>query len=123
MCIRDSLYATAREAGRDKAKWAPTILERYGARGTDRSPIEVPDLEPWESESSVATVQLVVDETATDTLLGIAAGMPRDLDGDGAATSNDVSANATLLPAIVRLRWSGNSGQQELTQVIYLLRY
>ena len=49
--------------------------------------------------------------------------MPRDLDGDGVASNTDVTSNASLLPAIVEVRWRHGGGEFEVKQVVYLLRF
>lgn len=121
--IVEDLHASAREADSAPANWAGEILNVYGPGGVPGNAFPVQGLDPWVGEPDVATVTLITDETATDGVLGVAAGMPRDLDGDGVASNVNVTGNASLLPAIVRIRWRGSSGQQQLTQVVYLLRY
>lgn len=121
--IVEDLHASAREADTSANGWANDILAVYGPGGTPGAGFPVEGLDSWTGEANVATVQLITDETATDAVLGVAAGMPRDLDGDGIASSVNTRSSAALLPAIVRIRWSGSSGQQQLTQVVYLLRY
>lgn len=121
--VVEDLHAIAREADDDPANWTTQILAVYGAGGAPGNAFPIADLEPWDGEVNVANIVIVTDETVTDAMLGAAAGMPRDLDGDGNATSVDVSTTASLLPAVVNLRWKGSSGQQQLSQVVYLLRY
>lgn len=121
--VVEDLHAIAREADDTPANWMNEILAVYGPGGNPGDRFDVEGLEAWEGNPSVATITLVADETTTDVALGAAAGMPRDLDGDGVATNADVTSNASLLPAIVRLQWRGSAGQQQLSQVVYLLRY
>ena len=121
--IVEDLHAIAREADDTPANWTNEILAVYGPGGNPGDQFDVDGLEAWDGNPSVATITLVTDETATDVALGAAAGMPRDLDGDGLASNGDVSTTASLLPAIVRLQWRGSAGQQQLSQVVYLLRY
>ncbi|MEM6675764.1 MAG: prepilin-type N-terminal cleavage/methylation domain-containing protein [Planctomycetota bacterium] len=121
--IVEDLHATAREADDDPANWAGEVLAVYGPAGNPGNQIPVAGLDPWVGAPSVATVTIVTDETTTDAALGVALGMPRDLDGDGAATSPNVTGSASLLPAIVQLQWTGSTGQHQLNQVVYLLRY
>ena len=121
--IVEDLHATAREADDDATLWAGEVLAVYGVGGTPGNQLAVAGLDAWQGAPSVAPVQIVTDETTTAAALGVALGMPRDLAGDGAATSNDVTGGASLLPAVVQLRWTGSPGQHELTQVVYLLRY
>lgn len=121
--IVEDLHATARQADDDPALWAGDVLAVYGVGGAPGALLPVAGLDAWPGAPSVATVTIVTDETLTDAALGVALGMPRDLDGDGAANSPDVSGSASLLPAIVQLRWTGSTGQHQLSQVVYLLRY
>ncbi len=121
--IVEDLHASAREADTSAMNWAGEVMDVYGPGGTPGDVFAVQGLDPWVGEAGVATVQLITDETTTDGALGVAAGMPRDLNGDGVANSANTQTTAALLPAIVRLRWRGSSGQQQLTQVVYLLRY
>ena len=121
--IVEDLHAAARSADSDAANWAGDILAIYGPGGTPGATFPVQGLDPWTGETDIATVQLVTDETSTDAGLDVAAGMPRDLNGDGNVTETNTVGTAALLPAVVRVRWRGAAGQQELTQVVYLLRY
>lgn len=121
--IVEDLHAIAREADSDEANWAGEILNVYGAGGNPGNQFDVAGLDPWQGNPSVATVTVVTDETATDALLGAAVGMPRDLDGDGLAANVNVTGAASLLPAVVSLQWRGSSGPQQISQVVYLLRY
>ena len=74
-----------------------------------------------EGATSVGMVIAVTDETASDASLGVQLGMPRDLDGDGLVSSSDVSLHARLLPVIVRLRWLGARGVQQIDQPIWVM--
>ncbi len=49
-------------------------------------------------------------------------GMPRDLNGDGAIDSLNHAADFHVLPVIVRLRWSGISGNREMRIMTILAR-
>jgi hypothetical protein len=59
-------------------------------------------------------VRVVLDETLTDAELGMALGMPRDLDGDGLQETTDVSATAQLLPIVVEVAYRPARGAPEL---------
>ncbi len=121
--IVEDLHAAARSADSDASDWASDIIAIYGPGGVPGNAFPVQGLDPWAGQTDVVTVQLITDETSTDGGLGVAAGMPRDLNGDGNATSTNTVGTAALLPAIVRVQWRGAAGQQQLTQVVYLLRY
>lgn len=120
--IGQDLLRKARTSSADPALWAAEVLEAFGPDGDPGSQLHVPGLEPWPGLDHTATVTLVTDETSTNEDHGVDAGLPRDLDGDGQASRTDVSGNASLLPAIVRVRWSQPSGDFELHQVVYLIR-
>ena len=62
------------------------------------------------------TVTILVDETATVPELGL----PRDLDGDGSASSNDVTASYILLPVRVDVTWPDSFGNQTRTVYTFL---
>ena len=57
------------------------------------------------------TVTVIVDETATVPELGL----PRDLDGDGSASSSDVTASYALLPVRIDVTWPNSFGNQAQT--------
>ena len=46
--------------------------------------------------------------------------MPRDLDGDGSASSSDVTANYILLPVRVDVTWPDRFGDQTRTLYTFL---
>lgn len=62
------------------------------------------------------TVTVLVDETATVPELGL----PRDLDGDGSASSSDVTASYVLLPVRVDIAWPDGFGNQTRTLYTFL---
>ncbi len=121
--VVEDLYALSEIAREDEDGWAPTILDRFGGAGNPGPNFNVRGLDPWPGEASVGTVTIVTDETATDIDLGVALGMPRDLNGDGAVNDTNVGDDAVLLPVIVQLRWRGEAGNRQLRQSIYLLAY
>ena len=61
------------------------------------------------------TVTVIVDETATVPELGL----PRDLDGDGSASSSDVTASYALLPVRIDVTWPNSFGNR--TQTLFTL--
>lgn len=119
--VIEEVHAVSTAAVEDEDGWAATLLESYGAGGDPGTTFPVPDLTPWEGEAEVGSIQVVTDETLGDRELGAPIGMPRDLNGDGLVTDNDVSGNANLLPAVVRLRWTGESGDREVVHGFYVM--
>ena len=64
------------------------------------------------------TITVFLDETdnSSDAL---SLGLPRDLDGDGAASNTDVSGSYALLPVKISVSWPGRDRTE--TQDLYLL--
>ncbi|MDB4426585.1 prepilin-type N-terminal cleavage/methylation domain-containing protein [bacterium] len=121
--ISQDLLSVARVSSEDPALWAGEILETYGPDGSPGNELPITGLEPWAGSNHIATVTIITDETVTDAAIGTDIGMPRDLDGDGLASNSNVTGNASLLPAIVDVRWRHSGGEFELRQVVYLLRF
>ncbi|MGD2016604.1 MAG: prepilin-type N-terminal cleavage/methylation domain-containing protein [Planctomycetota bacterium] len=121
--ISQDLLSVARVSSEDPALWAGEILDVYGPDGSPGNELPVTGLDPWTGSDHIASVTIITDETATDSEYGLNLGMPRDLDGDGVASNTDVTSNASLLPAIVEVRWRHAGGEFEVKQVVYLLRF
>ena len=121
--ISQDLLSVARASSEDPTLWAGEILAAYGPEGSPGDELPITGLDPWEGSDHIATVTIITDETTTDSELGCNLGMPRDLDGDGLASNSDVTNNASLLPAIVDVRWRHAGGEFEIRQAVYLLRF
>ncbi len=121
--ISQDLLSVARVSSEDPALWAGQILQAYGPDGSPGNELPITGLDPWTGSDHIATVTIITDETVTDSAIGTDIGMPRDLDGDGLASNSDVTGNASLLPAIVDVRWRHGGGEFEVRQVVYLLRF
>ena len=100
----------------DRATWAQRVPERFDA-GELRP---VVGLEPVGGAAGVLTIDVVTDETASDAALGTLLGLPRDLDGDGLATTVDVTASAKLLPVVVRVRGSSDGSPREFVHGFFV---
>ena len=87
-----------------------TVVGTFAPQGTLGPGLSIPGLDGSELAGRIT---LVVDETATDSDVGIALGMPRDLDGDGLATNTDVTATALSLPVVIEAAWSAGNGTIE----------
>lgn len=103
--------------------WSRDLIAAYAAGGTPGPQINLRGLEAWAGNPSVLTVQIITDETTTDAELGVALGMPRDLNNDGAVDDADVSLDARILPVIVRAQWAGVSGNRQMAQGFYVIGY
>lgn len=126
MAAQNALRAKAEEirsisrAGlSDPLGWGLHVSTALAALST--FPVE--GLNAIEGQPTVGRVTLVNDETATDAGLGVELGMPRDLDGDGLATSNSVVGSARLLPVVLEVRWNSPAGQQRIVQGLWILGY
>ncbi len=67
------------------------------------------------------TVRLFLNETDTSPEAANL-GLPRDLDGDGAATRTDVTGGYALLPVRITISWSSFSGPQSRSLYALLAR-
>jgi hypothetical protein len=70
--------------------------------------------------SGTGTISFLLDETL-DTPESNRFGLPRDLDGDGAATNPDASSSYLLLPVKLEITWTASDGATELRTLYYLL--
>ncbi len=103
-----------------KVGWSTVLTTALRPDGSIGDIFDVPGLDPWRDTPSIGTVRVLTDETLTDADLGIALGMPRDLNGDGDASDVDVTDDAMLIPVIVRARWGGSGGDREAIQAFFL---
>jgi len=121
--VSERLQSLADRATTDPAGWTTAVLDGVAAGGEIGTTFDVRELTARDGAASVGTIQIVTDETITDAALGTQLGLPRDLDGDGAAGSSDVSNTARLLPVVVRAQWRGSSGNSQITHAFFLARF
>ncbi len=100
--------------------WASDLVSIYGEDGSVGDLFDVTGLDRVDEDQPVGSITIVLDETLTDNDLGLAVGMPRDLDGDGEASSGNVVNFARKLPVIVEIRWSGFRGERSLSHVVWV---
>ena len=81
---------------------------------------DVPGMTPLLGQETVGSVELITSEAQTDATLGVLMGMPRDLNGDGDASDLDVSEDARLIPAVIRLAWRGPNGDMTSAQPVWV---
>lgn len=124
---RDGLAAVVRDVevasrliDKQAADWSAQLLDRFAGAQAWRA---VEGLDPWPDQPGVIELRFFPDETLTDEDIGFPLGLPRDLDNDGFASSQDVSASARLLPAVARARWTTNAGDRELVQGFFVMGY
>src|SRR5262245_18125022 len=104
--------------------WAETVLETFGPAGALHGGCDVELLTPRsEAQEFPGTIQCITDETTTDQALGISRGLPRDLNGDGDAADLDVTADACILPVVLRIEWKGQGGLHEINHGFYVMGY
>lgn len=119
----ERLQSLSGRAETDAAGWNAAVLAGLAPTGEIGSVFDVRELTAQNGATSVGSIELVTDETATDAELGVQLGLPRDLDGDGAASTHDVTDTARLLPVIVRARWRGAAGNAQIVHAFYLARF
>ena len=103
--------------------WARNVVETVCPASTVGTSFDVRELEPQDGLAHVGSVLFVPDETRTDQALGVELGMPRDLDGDGAADKTDALPTATVLPVIIEMRWKGIRGNQRIVHPFFVASY
>ena len=119
--ISEEIRGASRGTRRD-ADWLAALVARYGP-GAPGASFAVEGLTPADGADAVGTIQLVLDERVGDADLGVALGLPRDLNGDGDDDDADVGATATLVPVVVRLAWSSDGATRRATHGFYLLGF
>ena len=97
------------------------MLAALAPGGEIGNAFDVPGLTPPQGLLLPGSLQVVLDETTTDADLAVQLGMPRDLNGDGDSLDPDVTLSATMLPVVIRVRWTGATGEQEITLPLHLL--
>lgn len=119
----ESAHSVARSAVDQPGAWATNVVAASCPGGGLDLDFDIPGLTPWPGETHVGKVTFVVDETLTDAALGVALGMPRDLDGDGLIDNHDVRDTARILPVIVRARWDGVRGRVQIVRPFVAIGY
>ena len=69
--------------------------------------------------NATGTVQVFVDET-DNSPAATELGLPRDLDGDGAATNANVTGSYMLLPVTIEVAWTDRAGSQTRDHYLFL---
>lgn len=129
--ISENMHAIADAARENPGDWSPMSTGVWSRdivnAATDGGEIgdwfEVGGLNAAGLDEQPGLVTVITDETVTDADLGLNLGMPRDLNGDGDATDTNVTNDASLLPIIVRVRWQGGSGIQQVRHPFYVSGY
>jgi hypothetical protein len=121
--ISEQIHATADRLRRESTDWSADFAAVLASTGSFGDTFVIQGLAPQSGETSVGTVDLVVDETRTDDELGFELGMPRDLDGDGVIDNTDVTDTARIFPVVVRARWRGVSGDVQIDHPFYVIGY
>lgn len=105
------------------ATWVQDVLARYGAGGTIGDSFDVEGLDPIGAAGRVGSIEIVTDETLSDAALGVELGLPRDLNGDLDATDANVTADASILPVIIRISYRAASGPVNVTHAFYVVGF
>jgi len=121
--MSERIHARSQALSADPDTWAQGLVAIYGPGGTFGDTFDVKGLNLVPGARSVGTIQIITDETLDDQTIGAQIGMPRDLDGDGVASNNNVSTTARMLPVVLQLQWVGPSGVTTMTHGFYVLGY
>jgi len=121
--ISEEIHALSDRIRRQESSWSQAVVAALSAGGELGDRFAVRELTPAPGEPSVGTIRLVLDETLSDADLQVELGMPRDLDGDGAAASGDVTSSAMILPVVVTARWTGVSGEVRIRHPFFIIGY
>lgn len=108
--VAERIHAQSYRFSDSPDTWSQDLIGVFGPGGSVGNTFPVRGLNIVPGDATVGTLQIITDETVTDDTLGVQVGMPRDLDGDGAATNIDVANNARVLPVLITLRWRSQSG-------------
>ena len=119
--ISEQIISLSEAALEDPDTWSGTVAAAFAPGGAPGNTFDIPGLERVPGAPSVGTIRVITDETRTDAQLGVTLGMPRDLDGDGAASNTNVGATARLLPVVLDLQWAAGSGSRRARHGFYLL--
>jgi prepilin-type N-terminal cleavage/methylation domain-containing protein len=121
--MAERIHATSHEFSDDPTTWATDLLATYGPNGTHGNRFQVEELDVAGTAPAVGTIEIVTSETSTDGQLRAELGMPRDLNADGDAADEDVSASARILPVLLTLRWRSERGERVIHHAFYVLGY
>jgi hypothetical protein len=98
-----------------------TIYPMYGPGGSIGPEFEVEGLSPCPGETKCGHITFFVDETDTSEEAR-ALGLPMDLDGDGEASTYDVSDSYMILPIKITVCWQNPEGNQKIEGICILSR-
>lgn len=121
--MAERMHAASHRFASDPTTWAQQLIATYSVGGTFGDEFDVEGLTPEGDGTPIGSIRIGGDETEDDAELGAQLGMPRDLNGDGDASDNDVSSGARLLPVVLTLRWRGESRPQQMRHGFYLMGY
>jgi Tfp pilus assembly protein PilV len=121
--MAERIHAQSYRLSANPDTWSRELLEIFGPGGTFGTEFDVTFLTSQVDDAPPGSIQVVVDETATDAELGVDLGMPRDLNGDGDASDVDVTLGARILPVVLTIAWKGASGDQTIRHGIYVMGY
>lgn len=121
--ISERVQAVSLDASSNPDTWAEEVFRVFGPGGGIGDEFPVDGLTPVGADTPVGTITIGWDETLGDEDLGGALGMPRDLNGDGDASDDDVSGSAILLPVVVSVRWRGPRGERNASHPFWILGY
>lgn len=119
----ERMHARAHALAIDPGTWAQGVLAAFGPGGTPGDTFRVEGLTALDGTDLVGRIQVLTSETLTDAGLRAELGLPRDLNGDGDGSDDDVTADARLLPVLLTIRWRGERGERVARHAFYLPGY
>lgn len=119
--VAERIQSVSRAGVDSSLGWANYVRAAF-APGTGEigSTFAVAGLVPIDGATTVGTITVVLDETASDESVGAALGLPRDLNGDGDAADAAIGADARVIPIVLRAQWRSPTGVQSIVHPFYV---
>ncbi len=103
--------------------WSEDFAAALAPGGSLGNTFDIRELNTQVGQNTVGTITVILDETLSDADIGFELGMPRDLNGDGAANDADVTSTARIIPIVIRAQWRGVSGDVQVSHPFYVIGY
>jgi hypothetical protein len=122
--VAERIHALSYEFSDDDAStWSEDLIAALAPGGEIGDQFDVRGLSGLPGRSADGLITVITDETSTDADIGVRIGMPRDLNGDDATSSTDVTSGARILPVIMEVRWTSPSGESSYRHAFLVMGY